>query len=339
MNTQPVQEKIKALFSPLKVLIIGDVMIDSYVSGKADRLSPEAPVPVVEVKKRYSRMGGAANVALNITSLGATPLLCSVIGNEARGAEFGHLMQEAGLDCEGILRSDNRITTTKFRIIANQMQMLRVDEEMTTPLDENDESRLLQVVRYLIQSRNPHIILFQDYDKGVVTPRLIREVTRLAAEKGIGVSVDPKKRNFGAYQNVLLFKPNLKELKEGLGLKNEPDRPFDPAEAIARLQSENQARIVLVTLSEAGLAVRYRSSDNQYQYRHIPAQVRNITDVSGAGDTVISVASLCLAAGLDPAKTAAIANVAGGLVCEEVGVVPVVPERLAAELSKLNIDF
>jgi len=339
MDTRPIQEKMLALFGPLKVLIIGDVMIDSYVSGRADRLSPEAPVPVVEVKTRYNRMGGAANVALNIKSLGATPLLCSVIGNEARGQEFGHLMQEAGLDCQGILKSDSRITTTKFRIIANQMQMLRVDEEMTTPLDETDESRLLQVVRYLVQAQSPHIILFQDYDKGVVTPRLIREVVRLSAENGIGVSVDPKKRNFLEYRNVLLFKPNLKELKEGLGLKNDPAQPFDAEEAITRLQSANQARIVLVTLSESGLAVRYRTGNDQYEYRHIPALVRNITDVSGAGDTVISVASLCLAAGLDPAKTAAIANVAGGLVCEEVGVVPVAPERLAAELSKLNIDF
>ena len=321
--------------SHLRIAIIGDVMVDSYIWGKAERLSPEAPVPVVNVKGRSNRMGGAANVALNIRALGAEPLLFSVTGNDARGEEFQLLMKEAGLNPKGVLRSPDRITTTKHRIIANQNQLLRVDEEMTDSLIPADHERLLSAIRAGIHSQRPDMIVFQDYDKGVITPGLIGEITSLARQEGIGICVDPKREHFMDYKDVLLFKPNLKEIREGY--KGNHSNGLEVM--MADLQQEIRAELLLVTLSEAGMALRHAPRHGEAVFHSLPAQVRNVADVSGAGDTVISVAALCLAAGYSPVLSASVANVAGGLVCEEVGVVPVRPERLLPELTRLGIDL
>jgi rfaE bifunctional protein kinase chain/domain len=318
-------------FSKLKVLVIGDVMIDSYLWGKVDRISPEAPVPVVTVSNRENRLGGAANVALNIQSLGAFPIMCSVIGDDQKGEQFNCLMQERGLSTAGIVRCSSRITTTKFRIIGNNTQMLRVDEEVTSDLTEEETKGMVQTIFSLLDSEKPHVILFEDYDKGVISASLIHAVVSKARRMNIPVVVDPKKRNFNHYIDITLFKPNLKEMKEGLKLDAMNTDMNTLSRVSASLQAKQNIDILLITLAEKGVLVSYRDFKRKYIPELIPAEIRNIADVSGAGDTVISTAAICLALGMEPLDIAFLSNLAGGLVCEEVGVVPVNKEKLFAE--------
>lgn len=320
-------------FSQLRIMVIGDVMLDAYIFGKVDRISPEAPVPVVSVRERANRLGGAANVALNLHALGAEPVMVSAIGKDARGDEFLNLTQALGMSSKGIVRLDNRPTTTKFRIIGNNVQMLRVDEETTKGLEEEVTDRLLQFIALEIQLRKVHGIVFQDYDKGVISRRLIEEVIEMALKHQIPVAVDPKKRHFLDYRRVNLFKPNLKELREGLNLHGETNMD-KLSEAVSLLQDKLQAEMVMVTLSEKGVYIQEKF-EKTYRSHYVPAFLRNIADVSGAGDTVISVATLCLALKQDARLTAFLSNLAGGLVCEEVGVVPVNKTKLRNELLKV----
>lgn len=317
-------------FAGKKVMIIGDVMIDAYLWGKVDRISPEAPVPVVSVKRRENLLGGAANVALNIRALQAVPLLCSVIGNDVRGDEFLDLLKQDGIARDGIVRCPDRVTTTKFRIIGNNAQMLRVDEEMDTDLSAEDERLLLGVMDGLLKTGEVSVIVMQDYNKGVLTRTLIEKVLKSAAELGIPVVIDPKHKNFDAYQGVSLFKPNLKELKEGLNIDAEINSTEQIRQAVADWQSKQSIETMMVTLSEAGLFIR-DTAEGEVKEFLLPAHLRKIADVSGAGDTVISVASLCKALKLSAYLTAALSNIAGGLVCEYVGVVPVNRDRLLNE--------
>ncbi len=333
------KEKISKLFdsfNDLNVLIIGDVMVDSYLWGNVDRISPEAPVPVVSITKRENRLGGAANVALNIKSMGANPILCSVVGDDTKGDEFVALLDDQLMDSSGILKIRNRITTTKFRVIGNNIQLLRVDEEVDHDLDKDDKERLFGKFLEIIEKQNVDVIIFQDYDKGVIDDELISKVVNRANELSIPVAVDPKRRNFLSYKNVALFKPNLKELSEGLKTEINRKNPEELKNAVSKLKSKINAGIVMITLSEDGIFVEF-NDNGEKQIRLFPSYVRAISDVSGAGDTVITVASLCLAAGVDPAMTANIANLAGGLVCEEVGVVPVDKEKLLRETLKLEM--
>lgn len=322
-------------FRRLRIMVIGDVMVDAYIFGRVDRISPEAPVPVVTVEKRLSRLGGAANVALNLKSLGAEPVLCSVAGRDAKGEEFRRLLSDAGISSEQIITSDRRITTTKYRIIGNKAQMLRVDEEVTEELHEVDQAGLQENIDSLLATQTIHAIIFQDYNKGVIHPDLIRHVTEKANRQGIPVAVDPKRMNFLQYRGVTLFKPNLKELREGLGLEISGSSTGSLRQAAARLHDELGIRIVMTTLSEHGVFISYKNPGGKVTDRMIPAHLRNISDVSGAGDTVISVAALGLACGLEPAELASLANLAGGLVCEQVGVVPVDREKLLEEAVRL----
>ncbi len=325
---------IQALFDGFagrKVLIIGDVMIDAYLWGKVDRISPEAPVPVVALKKRESRLGGAANVALNIQSLGATPVLCSVIGNDDKGRQFLELLQRSGMPSDGIITSLGRITTVKFRIIGNNAQLLRVDEENEHDLQEAETEALFGRIAKMIETGHADVIIFEDYDKGVITPELIKKVVQLARKKGIPVVVDPKKKNFLHYHQVDLFKPNMKELREGLKLDGETQTIEEVSQAVALLQQRLEASMVLTTLSDKGIFFRKLRPDGQTESGHFSAHLRQIADVSGAGDTVISIAALCLAAGAGPGFIAQMANLGGGLVCEQVGVVPINKEQLRQE--------
>ncbi len=333
------KEKISKLFdsfNDLNVLIIGDVMVDSYLWGNVDRISPEAPVPVVSITKRENRLGGAANVALNIKAMGANPVLCSVVGNDAKGDEFITLLEKQQMETSGILKSDKRITTTKFRVIGNNMQLLRVDEEIDNNLNENDRIKLFETFLEITGKKKIDVIIFQDYDKGIIDEELILKFVEKAGELGVPVAVDPKRRNFLSYKGVTLFKPNLKELSEGLKIEIDRKNTGELKEAVSKLKSKINAGIVMITLSEDGIFVEY-NDNGEKEIRLFPSYVRAISDVSGAGDTVISVASLCLAAGSDPATMANIANLAGGLVCEEVGVVPVDKERLLRETLKLEL--
>lgn len=329
------EEEIKHLFSKFnscKVLVIGDVMVDSYLIGKVDRISPEAPVPVVALKKRDNMLGGAANVALNIRSLGAEAILCSVIGNDQQGEVLLDLMKKEGLKSDGMIRSSERITTTKFRIISNHMQMLRVDEEIDTDLNEKDSDELIKRISNLITEQKPDVIILQDYNKGVLSPEVIKQVAEMASKNGIAVAVDPKKKNFANYRGITLFKPNLKEIMEGLKTEVDPLSMESLQKAADILHNKQDIKLVMITLSEHGIFISSNDSTG-ISSKIIPAEMRSIADVSGAGDTVISVAALCLAAKTDYFLMAALSNLAGGLVCEQAGVVPVDKYRLMAEAT------
>jgi rfaE bifunctional protein kinase chain/domain len=322
-------------FRNLKVLIVGDVMVDSYLWGKVERISPEAPVPVVAVKSRSNRLGGAANVALNIQALGAIPLLCSVIGDDVKGNEFIELLKNEKLSTEGIIQSSDRITTTKHRVIGNKTQLLRVDEEKTDELILEDERNLRERVFTILEKDDIDVIIFQDYDKGVITKHLIKKIVERANHLSIPVAVDPKKKHFVDYRNIALFKPNIKELREGLNMEISLDNAWEIENAANVIHREQEVKMVFTTLSEGGVFFSSLEPGMEIQRAIIPAHVRNIADVSGAGDTVISVAALCLASGMAPKDIAAIANLAGGIVCEEVGVVPVKLEKLDKEAKNL----
>lgn len=320
-------------FNNLQVLIIGDVMVDGYYWGKVDRISPEAPVPIVAVSKKESRMGGAANVALNIQALGANPILCSVIGEDEDGQEFLSLVEKNKQSKAGIIQSEERRTTKKTRIIGNNAQMLRVDAEDVHPLSEKEEKAFLANIKSLIDSQKIDAIIFEDYDKGVLTPSVIQSVVQLAKSKNIPTTVDPKKQNFMNYFEVDFFKPNLKELKEGLKIEIDAADLSELKSAIEQLEEHLNNKNTLITLSEKGVYIH-----NATEAHHISAHRRDITDVSGAGDTVISVASLCLALKQPLRLIAELSNLAGGLVCENVGVVPINKDTLAKEAEKLLVS-
>jgi len=324
-------DEIFEAFNSLKVLVIGDVMIDSYLWGKVDRISPEAPVPVVNLKKTEKRLGGAANVAVNVKSLGAKPILCTVIGNDEEGKGLVSLLEESGYPTEGLVFSSKRKTTVKHRIIAGSQQLLRLDSEDDHELLEEDNVALIKRAKTLLEKVD--VLIFEDYDKGVLSSENIEKIIVEAKKLKVPVVVDPKKRNFLAYKNVDLFKPNLKELKEGLNIQCDPTRFDDLRQAVNKLGQKLNQKYALITLSEHGA---YLASDENEVY--IPAHKRNISDVSGAGDTVISVASLCLALKLPMEQIVQLSNLAGGLVCEYVGVVPIEKTKLLAE-AKLKVKF
>lgn len=317
-------------FKKLKVLIIGDVMIDAYTYGQVSRISPEAPVPIVNVRRQEKRLGGAANVALNIQALGATPVLCSVIGEDDEANAFIELLAQSNITSKGIIRSSHRVTTVKNRIIAGSQQMLRIDTEQDQVLNELEQKSIQNQILLLLDEVD--LVIFEDYDKGTIDKSLIELTVSIAKTKGIPVAVDPKKRNFMDYTGVDLFKPNLKELKEGLKIEfNHRDKSALEG-AVLALESILKFKSALITLSENGVLM----SDNG-EYNHIPAHVRSIADVSGAGDTVISVAGLCLALKLPSQFVAEMANLGGGLVCEHVGVVPIDLKSLRLEAEKYNL--
>jgi len=316
-------------FTNKTIMTIGDVMVDAYLFGSVQRISPEAPVPIVSVTSRENRLGGAANVALNLRSLGVTPILCSIIGDDEKGNIFMSLMENAGLSSEGIMQSQTRKTTTKTRIISGTQHTLRVDEEITVPIDGELEDKLLDKVSILFATKTVDAIIFEDYDKGMLTDRVIKEIVKMANERAIPTLVDPKKRNFYSYNGVSLFKPNFKELTDGMKLEVAAGDYDAIAGACRNFQDEHDIMYLMVTLSERGVLLSSKNS-----YYHLPAKIRQISDVSGAGDTVVSVAAACLSAGIEPDKIANYSNIAGGLVCEQSGVVPIDKEQLIAEIKK-----
>lgn len=322
-------------FKDRHVLVIGDAMIDCYITGKVNRISPEAPVPILEVKKRDYRLGGSANVALNLEAVGAIPILCSVIGNDNKADVFLQMMDNHQLDTAGILKAHGRRTTTKYRIIGNNKnQMLRVDEEDDAILPENEQERLIQRVDEIVDSLPIEAIIFEDYDKGMLNRNILQKLIAIGKKKGIFIAVDPKRRNFLNYEGVDLFKPNLQELKVGLNI--ERDISIEELEDIMRKFSHDcQISMVMTTLSEYGISIYDKNNDSFY---HLPSFVRDISDVSGAGDTVISIATLLFLNKQDSKTTARIANLAGGIVCEYAGVVPVPLHRLETEIDKCPIE-
>lgn len=318
-------------FSGLRALIIGDVMLDSYVWGSADRISPEAPVPVVKVNRREMRLGGAANVALNVQALGATPILCSIIGDDIPGQQFVSLLENQGISSEGIIRSEQRITTVKERVLSGSQHILRIDTETDDVLVELEVNSLIQHIQRLIDQTN--VVIFEDYDKGVLNERIISETIAYAKAKGVPTVVDPKFRNFHYYKGASLFKPNLKEIRDGLRITINDQDQESVLSAGKQLREALAVEKALITMASKGM--QYLDDD----LAHLePAQVRSISDVSGAGDTVVSIASLCEALGLPPKFMVALANLGGGQVCEYLGVVPVDRQRLLREAAEHELS-
>lgn len=317
-------------FTNLKVAVIGDVMLDTYWWGKVERISPEAPVPVVTLTSKDYRLGGAANVALNLKAFNATVTMFSVIGDDDDGKLLLKRFEQEGINTSGLIKSAERITTNKSRIMSRNQQMLRLDAEITHDLNDKDNSTLLQVVQDYIENEKPHVLIFEDYNKGVLTEKIIEAVIKICHQNNVITTVDPKFRNFFAYKGVAIFKPNLKEVKQALSLVTN-DFSFEYFHHIHQsLFVKLQHHISLLTLSENGVFYQAESAAGI-----IPSHIRNISDVSGAGDTVIAVASLVYAATGNVILMAEIANIAGGLVCEEVGTVAVNKERLLEECKLL----
>lgn len=314
-------------FKKLNVLVVGDLMIDAYTWGKATRISPEAPVPVVNVTKKETRLGGAGNVVRNLVSLGAKPFVVSVIGKDANAEVLKQLLGNQGVEVQGILEDESRPTTVKERILAGSQQLIRIDAEKDQLISESLQDQLIDKVKHYLP--RVQVLIFEDYDKGVLGERVIREIIQLAKAQGVPTVVDPKKRNFFAYEGVDLFKPNLVELRDGLGLSNDDLSDANLPKIVSEFKEKQSLKGMFVTLSERGVYIDY----NQ-QTAKIPAHIRQIADVSGAGDTVISIAALALALGLPANEIAALANLGGGLVCESLGVVPIELERLKMEWEK-----
>jgi len=308
-------------FAGKRVAVIGDLMVDRYFWGSISRISPEAPVPVVEVASESTRLGGAANVANNIASLGGTPIMVGVIGQDNAGALLRNMVQETGFPTDGLVTDSQRPTTIKTRVIAHHQHVVRIDQESKNDIDGNVRSQLVDIVRRSIKSLDA--IILEDYNKGVISRELIHEVISLARQNGTVITVDPKFNNFFEYQNVTVFKPNRKESEEALGRRLTDVQGVETAgrDILGRLKAEN----VLLTLGEQGMSLFEKSG----AVTHVSTQAMHVSDVSGAGDTVISTLTMALVSGATIREASSLANYAGGVVCGEVGIVPIQKEALA----------
>ena len=323
-------DRLFSAFSAVKVAIVGDVMLDTYWWGNVERISPEAPVPVVVLEQKELRIGGAGNVALNTAALGASTALFSIIGNDDDGRSLINLLYKNNIECSQIVISNDRITTNKTRVISRNQHMLRLDAEMTKDTTVEEQDLLLKKFTDFVVREKPSVVIFEDYDKGVLTEHVIKEMIAVCLQHNIVTAVDPKRKNFFAYKGVTIFKPNLKEVKEGLNVLLDDVNDAFLNDIHQQLQTILQHSISLITLSEKGVFYKHGQVS-----RIIPTHVRNIADVSGAGDTVIAVASLVYATTKDIGFAASMANIAGGLVCEEVGTVAINREKLFKECCEL----
>ncbi|HEX2982088.1 MAG TPA: D-glycero-beta-D-manno-heptose-7-phosphate kinase, partial [Ignavibacteriales bacterium] len=306
--------ELKNNFKDSRIAVIGDMMLDCYFWGDVKRVSPEAPVPVVEIENEFYRFGGAANVALNISTLGGVPVPVGIIGYDNYGSIFTSLVKETKISAKGILIDESRPTTAKTRVIAQNQHVVRIDKESKNYLDLKTEAKILSFIKKSANTLDG--IILQDYNKGVLTPSLIKSVIELANKKNILITVDPKFANFFEYKNVTVFKPNRKEAGDVLGMKIRTDAEVILAGNL--LLEKLNARYILLTLGEGGIAVFEKGKD----VKRMPTKARKVADVSGAGDTVISTLTMALAAGADIIEASYLANYAGGLVCEEVGIIP-----------------
>lgn len=310
----------------LKILIVGDVMLDRYLTGTVSRISPEAPVPVVAQVQSENRLGGAANVALNIQSLGATPILAGYIGQDEDTELFFELMEDNGLNDIGITSSAARLTTVKTRIIAEHQHLLRLDKEVTSDLNEEEEKEFIRKLDKLFADFDFDAVVLQDYNKGVCTKGVIKAVIQKAKNKAIPVCVDPKLNNFWMYKEVDLFKPNLREIQDALKKKISPTLSH-LNKAASDLSEKLNNKNTLITLSENGV---FGAQGNLGFI--LPTQSRKVADVCGAGDAVISIAAVGMAMELDLMVIAELANLVGGQVVEKLGVVPVDKVQLKKEM-------
>jgi rfaE bifunctional protein kinase chain/domain len=326
-------EDIFSHFKDLRIGVIGDVMLDTYMWGHVERISPEAPVPIVSLDKKEQRIGGAGNVALNIQSLGATAFVLSVTGEDEDAACLNKLFQNQSIDAHYAIQSSDRITTNKTRIISRNQQMMRLDAEITTDLTWKEEERLLAAFQQFINIEKPHLVILEDYNKGVLTERVIGSVIRICKEANVLTAVDPKRKNFFEYKGVDIFKPNLKEVREALNLLFTDVDMALLSDIHGQLHSHLGHQVSFITLSEKGV---FYQQDNRANI--LPSHIRNVADVSGAGDTVIAVAALVYTATKDIHLMAEMANIAGGLVCEVVGTAAIDRQKLLHE-SEVLLGF
>lgn len=323
------ERRLNELFDSFErktIAVVGDVMLDRYFWGSVNRISPEAPVPVVDVESESARLGGAANVAHNIHSLGGETLLVGVVGDDSSGELLLKTMKENGFFTGGIIRDPDRPTTVKTRIIAHHQHIVRIDRELRTDIRDSIARQIVNFVRENIASIDA--IILEDYNKGVATPTLIQQLIALAHQHKKIITADPKFNNFFEYKNVTVFKPNKLEVEKILNRKVDTDESVTTAagELLKRLQAES----VLITRGEHGMTLVERNGD----ITHVPARARKVADVSGAGDTVISTLTIAMAGGANAKEACMLANVAGGVVCGEVGVVPIEREALRQAVLK-----
>jgi rfaE bifunctional protein kinase chain/domain len=307
-------------FNGKNIAVVGDLMLDCYFRGIVKRISPEAPVPVVEIDNEFYRFGGAANVALNLVKLGAHPYPLGVVGKDSYSEIFRGLLRDANITAECLITDESRPTTAKTRVIAHHQHLVRIDKESTASISAEIEATILKNLEDRIDTLDG--IILQDYNKGVLTASLIESVIRLGNKHNILITVDPKFNNFFSYKNVTVFKPNRKEAEDVLGMKIKSAEDVDKAGKA--LLTKLQAKYILLTLGEDGIAV-FESDGSS---KRMPTKARNVADVSGAGDTVISTLTMALASGADIYEASFLANYAAGIVCEEVGIVPIEQNKL-----------
>jgi rfaE bifunctional protein kinase chain/domain len=326
--------QLKSIFTKinhLKVFVVGDAMLDNYWMGDIDRISPEAPVPVLTVNKKESRPGGAANVALNCKSLGAEVYLLTMLGNDDGGKTLINQLNNQAIRTDFCIKSKERVTTSKTRVLSKNQQIIRIDEEKTDELSVKDEHHFIDTCLRAIQIEKPDVLIFEDYNKGLLKKNVIEKIITHCKHVGVITAVDPKLNNFLSYKGIDIFKPNLKEIKEALNLKVDTITLSTLKEMHKKLNLALDNDISMITLSEKGIFIQ------QGKEAHlIPAHIRRIADVSGAGDTVIAVAALIYTVTKNSFLSAKISNLAGGLVCEQVGVVPIDKKLLIDEFIKTN---
>lgn len=320
-------EALAKSFCASRIAVIGDLMLDRYMFGAVSRISPEAPVPVLDIQDEQARLGGAANVAHNIHGLGAMPVMLGVVGDDTSGLILKGLFSDLGFPLDGIITDHTRPTTVKTRVIAGSQHMLRIDHERKNDISTETEDRLCAVLEDSISQLDA--IILEDYNKGVITRSLIRRVIELGRAHDRPVLVDPKFSNFFEYKQASVFKPNRKETEDALGLRLNNDRDIELAgrKLLDVLKAEN----VLLTLGEKGMLLFQSGEPEPFA---IPTRARQVADVSGAGDTVIATLAVAMACGVGIRDAALLANRAAGLVIEELGIVPIYIDQLISALTE-----
>ncbi|MBK7631007.1 MAG: D-glycero-beta-D-manno-heptose-7-phosphate kinase [Ignavibacteriales bacterium] len=320
--------QLKKNFKQKRIAVIGDMMLDIYFWGDVKRISPEAPVPVLEVENEFYRFGGAANVALNISALNGIAEPIGVIGYDNHGTIFNSLLSEQKISHHGLIVDESRPTTAKTRVIADSQHIVRIDKESKETIAKDIQNKIFDYVKSIIKKLDG--IILQDYNKGVLSSSLIAQLIELANKNKKLVTVDPKFNNFYEYKNVTVFKPNRKEAEDILGMKikTDADISFAGNTLLKKLNSKN----VLLTLGEDGIAVFKKGKPE----KRMPTKARKVADVSGAGDTVISTLTIALAAGANIYEASYLANYAGGIVCEEVGIIPIELDKLFDTVAREN---
>ena len=303
-----------------RIIVFGDLMVDQYLWGNVTRISPEAPVPIINISSEQVRFGGAANVAFNIIGLKANPLLVGVLGDDRMGHIFKDMLNQNNLSDEGIITDPGRPTTVKTRIIGNNQHVARVDQESVEQISPEIQEQLFQI--FVSHIEDVTAIVVEDYNKGVVAPPLVNHISELAERNDKIITVDPKFENFFAFKNVTVFKPNVKETEEALAMRIPDDETL--TRAGNKLLSMLNAKAVLVTRGSKGMALFEKNGDHVF----VETQARKVADVSGAGDTVVATLTFALSGGASIKEAVALSNYAAGIVCEEVGVVPVNLENL-----------